>query len=158
MLPRDLRYAIRMILRDPGFSAVVVISVALGIAANTTVFSMVNAIVLGALPVRDPGGLYSISGGRTFPYPNYREFRDECAGAFSGLAAHFPLTPANLAGSGPAERVWGQLSPAITSQWLRRRSRWGAASIPTRMRRRGRARWWCSATHSGGAGSAATRM
>jgi len=109
MLPRDLRYAIRMILRDPGFSAVVVISVALGIAANTTVFSMVNAIVLGALPVRDPGGLYSISGGRTFPYPNYREFRDECAGAFSGLAAHFPLTPANLAGSGPAERVWGQL-------------------------------------------------
>ncbi|MGE5567608.1 MAG: ABC transporter permease [Rhodospirillales bacterium] len=108
-MPRDLSYAIRTILRDPGFTAVVVISVALGIAANTTVFSMVNATLLGALPVRDPGGLYSLSGGRTFPYPNYREFRDECAGVFSGLAAHFPLAPANLAGSGPAERVWGQL-------------------------------------------------
>jgi len=106
----DVVFAIRSIRKAPGFTAVVCISIALGIAANTTVFSMVNATLLGALPVRDPGGLYSISSGRTFPYPDYRDFRDECAALFEGLAGHFPLAPASLAtGDGAPERVWGAL-------------------------------------------------
>ena len=56
----DVVFALRAIRKLPGFAAVVCISVALGIAANTTVFSMVNATLLGALPVHDPGGLYTI--------------------------------------------------------------------------------------------------
>lgn len=106
----DVVFALRGIRQAPGFAAVVCISIALGIAANTTVFSMVNATLLGALPVRDPGGLYSISAGRTFPYPDYRDFRDQCAAMFDGLAGHFPLAPASLATSGGTpERVWGAL-------------------------------------------------
>ena len=109
MLLRDLSYALRTLRRDPSFTAVVAVSIALGIAANTTVFSMVNATMLAALPVRDPGGLYAFSSGRTFAYPDYRDFRDQCGGIFEGLAGHFPLAPASLAGSGTPERVWGQL-------------------------------------------------
>jgi len=106
----DLRYALRGIRKNPGFTAVVAVSIALGMAANTTVFSMVNGMLLGTLPVRDPGGLYGFSGGRTFSYPDYRDFREGCGAVFEGLAGHFPLAPASLAGAGPAaERVWGQL-------------------------------------------------
>ncbi len=109
MLLHDIRYALRGFRKDPAFTAVVAVSIALGIAANTTVFSMVNGMLLGALPVRDPGGLYGFSGGRTFPYPDYRDFREQCGAVFEGLAGHFPLAPASLAGGGSAERVWGQL-------------------------------------------------
>ena len=109
-LMHDIVFALRGIRKAPGFAAVVGISIALGIAANTTVFSMVNATLLGDLPVRDPGGLYTISAGRTFPYPDYRDFRDQCAAMFSGLAGHFPLAPASLATTGGTpERVWGAL-------------------------------------------------
>src|SRR5438270_7700575 len=106
----DVVFALRAVRKAPGFTAVVCVSIALGIAANTTVFSMVNATLLGALPVRDAAGLYTISSGRTFPYPDYRDFRDQCATFFDGLAAHFPLAPASLStGEGAPERVWGAL-------------------------------------------------
>ena len=109
MLRQDLTFAFRTLRKNPGFTAVVAVSIALGIAANTTVFSMVNATLLGALPIRDPRGLFVFSGGRTFSYPDYLDFRDQCAGVFDGLAAHFPLAPANLASGGTPERVWGHL-------------------------------------------------
>src|SRR5512133_134704 len=102
MLLSDIAYALRTARKAPGFTAVVVVSIALGIAANTTVFSMVNATLLGALPVRDPGGLYAIGSGKTFPYPDYRDFRDQCSGIFDGVAAHFPLAPTSLATDGSA--------------------------------------------------------
>ncbi len=108
---RDVTYSLRALRKAPGFAAAVVVSIALGVAANTTVFSMVNATLLGALPVRDPRGLYEFSGGRTitFPYADYRDFRDQTGGAFAGLAAHFPAAPASIAGQGTPERVWGEL-------------------------------------------------
>jgi predicted permease len=110
MILRDVAFALRGFRKAPGFAAVVVVSIALGIAANTTVFSMVNATLLGALPVRDASHLYSIGSGRTFPYPDYRDFRDQGAGVFNGLAGHFPLAPASLGiTSGTPERVWGAL-------------------------------------------------
>ncbi len=112
---RDFAYAFRALRRTPGFAAIVAISIALGIAANSTVFSMVNAALLGALPVRDPGGLYALSGGRTFSLPDYRDFRDQCQGAFQGLSAHFPLAPASVATQGTPERVWGQL---VSGNWF----------------------------------------
>ena len=51
---RNLRYAARVLRRNPGFTAVVVLSMALGIGANTAVFSLLNAVVLKSLPVRNP--------------------------------------------------------------------------------------------------------
>jgi predicted permease len=106
---QDLLYAFRTLRRDRALVAMVALSIGLGIAVNTTVFSMVNATVLGALPVRDPAGLHTVSGGRTFSLPTYRAFRDECTGIFEGLSAHCPFAPANLAGDGAPERVWGSL-------------------------------------------------
>ncbi len=103
-------YALRTMARQPGFTAVVALSIALGIAANTTVFSIANATLFGALPVRDPGNLFVFTGSEeTVSYPDFRDYRDQCSGVFSEMAAHFPFAPANLAGSRTPERVWGQL-------------------------------------------------
>ena len=63
MILRDVAFALRWVRKAPGFAAVVIVSIALGIVANTTVFSMVNATLLGALPVRDASHLYSIGVG-----------------------------------------------------------------------------------------------
>jgi predicted permease len=108
-LRQDLRYAMRSLLRAPGFSIIVVISIALGFAANATVFSVANGLLWGLLPVKDPGRMVMFSEGQSFSYPNYIDYRDQTREIFEGgVAGHFPLIPASIGNKGEPERVWGQ--------------------------------------------------
>jgi predicted permease len=107
-LLQDARYAVRTLSRTPSFTAVIIISIALGIAANTTVFSIVNGLFLGILPVRDAERLVSFSGGSR-SYPDYLDYRDQTTQVFEGVAAHFPFIPASLGGVGDPERLWGEV-------------------------------------------------
>ncbi len=85
---RDLRYAIHTLRRTPLFTAAAILTLALGIGANTAVFTFVENILLRQAPVRDPGQLVFLNWGNSvnLSYPNYRDFRDRNQ-AFSSLIA-----------------------------------------------------------------------
>ena len=89
-LLRDIRYAIRSLLKRPGFTAIAVITLALGVGANTAVFSVINALLLRPLPAERPDELFAVSRGDgaapTASYPDYLYYRDQNQ-VFSGLAA-----------------------------------------------------------------------
>src|ERR1700687_4364559 len=93
----DLRYALRMLRRSPGFTAVAVLSLALGIGANTAIFSLINTLMLRLLPVREPGKLVELlqhypgepRGNGYWSWPTYEYYRDH-SHIFSGLIAASP--------------------------------------------------------------------
>src|SRR5829696_6118059 len=61
---KDIRYSLRSLLKHPGFTAIVLIALALGIGANTAIFSLVNAVILQPLPYHDPDRLTAVYGSR----------------------------------------------------------------------------------------------
>ena len=110
---RDLRYTFRMFAKSPGFTAIILATLALGIAANTAVFSVVSAILLRPLPgISEPDrlvSLYRVQNGQTFDnmgYPDYRDYRDRNQ-SLAGLAAHSAV--ALSFNSGTPERLIGDL-------------------------------------------------
>ncbi|MFZ0819665.1 MAG: ABC transporter permease [Candidatus Acidiferrales bacterium] len=113
---QDLRYAARMLLRSPGFTAVAVLTLALGIGANTAIFSVVNAVLLRPLPFRDPDRLFLLTEHTPkFPslsasYQNFNDWRN-MAQSFEGVGAvhndSFTLT-----GEGDPTRLTAQMTTA----------------------------------------------
>ena len=118
-LLQDLKFSVRLLAKTPAFTAVAALSLALGIGANTTIFTLVNAVLLNPLPVEDPSQLVSVftTDGRNpndgFGFlqvspTNYQDFRDKNE-VFSGLAAHAGL-PLNISGgTGEPQQVFGEI-------------------------------------------------
>jgi len=133
---QDIRYGLRMLRNSPGFAAVAVLTLALGIGANTAIFSLIDAVMLRSLPVEKPSELvvlrwsarkapringYMSSGdcpsnlrfgaanpsGCSFSEPMFREIRN--TNQFSGVAAFANAGPLALTGNGPASMISGQL-------------------------------------------------
>jgi len=108
---QDLRYALRTLAKNRGFAIVAVISLALGIGANTTIFTLINAVFLNPLPARRVSELLAVltvdatnPSVWTVSYPNYKDIRDGNE-VFSGLAAYsFPnLLAMNASGEEPQQ-------------------------------------------------------
>src|SRR6267154_3893620 len=95
-LLRDLRYAFRGLARSPLFTSVALLSIALGIGANTAIFTLVDEVLLRQLPVKSPGQLVLFngarnhfgnnSGGNMLSFPMYEDFRDNFTDPFESLA------------------------------------------------------------------------
>jgi putative ABC transport system permease protein len=107
----DVRYALRQLRKNPAFTVVAVLTLRLGIAANTAIYSLVSAVLLHSLPFRDPGKLMWVWCSRVdrekayASIPNYYNFRDQNK-VLDGLAA-FGLWNPNLTGAGKPERLQG---------------------------------------------------
>jgi predicted permease len=99
---QDVRYALRALRSSPGFAAIAILSLALGIGANTAIFSLINAVILKMLPVSHPEQLVQLvmktEGGTTFTNPIWEQVRDR-QDVFSGAFAYSPIR-LNLAGGG----------------------------------------------------------
>lgn len=102
---QDIRYGFRMLLKKPGFTLIAVLSLALGIGANTAIFSLVDAVMIKSLPVREPEQLVLFGKGRDqgammgfpneswelFSYPFYRQAQQR-TDVFSGVASLLSMT------------------------------------------------------------------
>jgi putative ABC transport system permease protein len=115
---RDLRYGARALSRNPGFTAVAVLAIALGIGVNVGIFSVLNGIALRLLPVQRADQVVSVDqilGGHgprnihgeptLFSFPEYQDYRDHNR-VFSGLLAYEPFLQATLGGDSP-QMVFG---------------------------------------------------
>src|SRR5580700_5261314 len=110
-LLQDLRYATRQLRKNPGFTIVAVVMLALGIGVNTVIFSVVNGVMLSPLPFPKPDELVTLHEnkpnfeGGSLSYPNFRDWQKDNR-SFSSMAISRPYA-FSLTGSGDAEQVNG---------------------------------------------------
>jgi predicted permease len=118
MIRQDLQYALRTFRMNPSFVATVVMTLALGIGASTTVFTLLDRVLLRVLPVADPHELVQVTSrgsrlwsswgdGSELSYPMYTDLRDNSQ-VFAGMLCRFPFT-FHLAGGARSERVAGEI-------------------------------------------------
>jgi macrolide transport system ATP-binding/permease protein len=115
---QDVRYAVRQMRRNPGFTVVAILTLALGIGANTTIFSFFYSLALGPLPVKDPNAIVNVyqraqigNDYGTLSYPEYIYLRDQNT-ALSGLVA-FNVAPMVLSSIGPQRTDDGEALQAM---------------------------------------------
>ena len=110
VLAQDLRYALRSLRRQPLFATIAVVTLALGIGANTAIFSVVNGVLLKPLPYHEPERLVMLwetmkEGDRIMiSYPNFLDWRARQRG-FEDITVYSPFESHNMTGRGDAERV-----------------------------------------------------
>jgi putative ABC transport system permease protein len=118
----DVRFGLRMLRRSPGFTAVAIAILALGIGANAAIFSLTDQLLLRSIPVPHPGQLVELISpgpenghtwgdgiqGSSFSYPMFEDLRGRLVQPFSGLLATYPVT-VDVSGAGTPERVPGEL-------------------------------------------------
>jgi putative ABC transport system permease protein len=120
-LLKDVRYGVRTLLHNPGFTLVAVLALALGIGANTAIFSIVNAILLRSLPFRDPASLVMVweksrLDDRNVVSPaDYRDWKSQNH-VFGDLAGVLDFLTVSLTGSGEPEEL---LAGAVTPNFFR---------------------------------------
>ena len=128
-LSRDLRFGLRSLRQSPGFAVTAILTLALGVGANTAVFSVMNAVLLRSLPVSDPNrlvylrtsnpprGTGTIDSNETFSYPVYDALRKQTSG-LSPLMAYVPLSVSKVAvryGAEPEEAEGDMVSGTFFS-------------------------------------------
>jgi hypothetical protein len=111
---QDLKYGIRILLKNPGFTLAAVLSLMLGIGLNAAIFSIANSLLFKPLPVSHPEQLVRIYSttpdglkATQFSYPNYADYRSQNQ-VFSGIVA-INLAPITLATAGTTEQILGEV-------------------------------------------------
>jgi predicted permease len=114
---QDVRYSLRIIAKAPGFAAIAILTLALGIGANTTIFSWINSALLNPVPgIGNPSEVVALTESKSgdspiaFSYPDIEAMRDGQQ-SFTGITACM-FTRLSLTGKGKPERVWGMLAAA----------------------------------------------
>jgi predicted permease len=143
-LMQDFRFGIRVFRKSPGFTLIAILTLALGIGANTALFSVVNAVLLSPLPYSHAEQLVSLHASKTnfehgsISYPNFLDWQKENH-TFSAMAVYRSLV-FNLTGSGEAEQLFGQYvsadffsildtQPVLGRNFLRGEDRIGGAPL-----------------------------
>jgi hypothetical protein len=117
LIGNDFRYALRMLRKSRGFTAVAVLTLALGIGVNTVVFGVFNAVLLRSLPFAEPDRIVTLMREPGVAPPcSYRDFLDlrQRSRSFTELSAHAPTPLASGRGS-ESEIIPGETSPAAIS-------------------------------------------
>ncbi|MFZ0414411.1 MAG: ABC transporter permease, partial [Candidatus Acidiferrales bacterium] len=113
---QDLRYGIRMLAKSPGFTAIAILTLALGIGANTALFSVVNGVILNPLPYPQPDRLFALYSRvanfqrSSISYPNFLDWQRDNR-SFETMAAYRGQNY-NMTGSGEPERLRGEMISA----------------------------------------------
>lgn len=132
---QDLRSGLRSLRNSPGFTLAAILSLALGIGANLTIFSFVDAFFLRPIPARDPKQLVNVGATRNgrwngyYSYPVYTNYRDHNK-SFAALAAHYSTAPLKLESSGDARVANGAVVSANYFSMLGIQPRLGRFFLP----------------------------